>query len=107
MAQTVEQAPTNVGFGSWLCGNVRRSFAETGVGGRPVSSGPLDPVFPISGISTVLVTLSAPEGRYEPKMAPFRVKKAPIYALIAAISGRMPRMFMTRVRACPGPDPGL
>ncbi len=53
---------------------------------------------PISGMSTALVALSTPERRYEPKMALFRVEKGPVYALIAAISGRMPMMFMTRVR---------
>ncbi len=50
------------------------------------------------GVWAVLAGLGAPERRFEPKMALFRVENAPIYALIAAISGRMPMMFMTRVR---------
>ncbi len=45
-----------------------------------------------------LACSGAPERRFEPKMARFRAEQGPIYALIAAISGRMPRMFMTRVR---------
>ena len=47
---------------------------------------------------SVLAGSGAPERRYEPKMARFRAEQEPIYALIAAISGRMPMMFMTRVR---------
>ena len=41
----------------------------------------------------------APERRYEPEDGVIlRLNRRLIYALIAAISGRMPRMFMTRVR---------
>ena len=81
-----------------MCGNAWWFFAETGVGAASASFAPMDPVFPISGRSTALVAPSAAEGRHEPKMGLFRVKQGPIYALIAAIRGRMPMMCITRVR---------
>jgi hypothetical protein len=46
----------------------------------------------------VLTILGRRERRYEEKMARFSAKRASAYALMAAISGPMPRMFMTRVR---------
>ncbi len=47
-------------------------------------------------MAAVLAGSGALERRFEPKMALFPAEQAP-YAWIAAISGRMPMMFMTRV----------
>ena len=46
----------------------------------------------------VLAGSGALERRFEPMVARFPAEQAFAYALIAAISGRMPMMFMTRVR---------
>jgi hypothetical protein len=53
-------------------------------------------------MSTALEALGAPEGRFEPKMARFLAERASAYARIAAISGRMPMMFM--MEWMPPPD---
>ena len=52
----------------------------------------------VFGVWAVLGARGAPERRYEPEVGRFPAEQGPIYALIAAISGRMPMMFMTRVR---------
>ena len=54
-------------------------------------------IFRISSVWAVLADFDAPEWRYEPEVARFLGEWAP-HARIAAISGWMPMMFMTRVR---------
>jgi hypothetical protein len=72
-------------IGDWICG-VAATFSVCG------------PDFRVFGVLAVLGTLVAPERRFEPNMMQFPAEQEPTYALIAATSGRMPRMLMTRVR---------
>ena len=52
-----------------MCGNVRRPIIEDWIGGVGVTFGVCGPDFRVFGVWAVLVALSAPERRLEPKMA--------------------------------------
>lgn len=56
------------------------------------------PDFRVFGAWAILIAICARERQFEWNTRRFSAEQGPIYALIAAIRGRMPRMFITRVR---------
>ena len=89
---------SEVYFGSWLCGNAGRCCGECVV--RPVpgviwfGSG----ISALAGVLAVVMAFCARKRCFERNVVRFGAEQSSIYLLIPAISGWMPRMFITRVR---------
>lgn len=90
--------PPNFRVGSWLCGNVRRSIIGGLIGYGASTFCVCGRDFRVFGVCAVLMALCAPERLFEPKIPRFLAEQGPAHARIAAISERIPMMFMTRVR---------
>ena len=81
-----------------MCGNARRSIIGGLIGCGASSFCICGRDFRVFGVWVVLMALCALERRLEPNIPRFPAEQGPAHALIATISGRMPMMFIARVR---------